>query len=225
MVRGAGGADKGAPGFVGHHMVAGRKAEGLLVEVWHTSHRSKTRLGTLTVPQPQVIDGVLGSRHENGGGGSDSASDGGGERRELDQLKQEASSGRWRRKGGSALYGTDDSTDCWKVKHSWERMGKTWLLQFAESSRSFFLVHPVTQRKVEQTLELLRDLGVQSGTCARRGSQDNLEKIRHCFQRESDACCVTFDFFFVRDFLGPWVTHFCVCWSSRAGVAESFLPR
>ena len=73
------------------------------------------------------------------------------------------------------------STYCWKVKHSWERMGKTWVPQVAESSGTmmasavFFLVHPLTQWKVQQTLELLRDLGVQRRTCARHGSQDNFQ--------------------------------------------------
>ena len=40
---------------------------------------------------------------------------------ELDKLKQEASSGRWRRRMvTTACHGTDDSTDFWKVQHSWE---------------------------------------------------------------------------------------------------------
>ena len=46
---------------------------------------------------------------------------------ELDELEQEASSGRWGGEDGARSdycgYGTDDSTDWWTVKHSWERHG------------------------------------------------------------------------------------------------------
>ena len=90
------------------------------MEIWHTSHPMGPAMGprwcrscsaskaswvpgmrTVGVPQTQfliVVDWL-----------------------ELDKLKQEASSGRWRRRMvTTACHGTDDSTDFWKVQHSWE---------------------------------------------------------------------------------------------------------
>ena len=60
------------------------------------------------------------------------------------------------------------------------------------TSAVFFLVHPLTQWKVEQTLELLRDLGVQRRTCARHGSQDNFQFCVTVFSERSGAFFVMF---------------------------------
>ena len=88
---------------------------------------SGTRHGTLTGSQLQFIDGFWGSRSENSGGASDSVSDSGGARQiGAGGLKWKMEKEERERVVTIAYCGTDDSTDNWKVKYSWERHGRTY---------------------------------------------------------------------------------------------------
>ena len=109
---------------------------------------------------------------------------------------------------------------------TWSKPGFFKLLRtvFFWASAVFFLVHPLTQCCAEQTLEFLRELGVQRRTCARHGSQDN-----------SGCCAIAFNgkvthfaslWIFQGDFWSPrWPTVVGRRGLGDAGVAGSFAPK